>query len=57
VFYVVWNFRPPVAEPYIKTCVYWNITHSGLLLLGEDVGEFFFKRITINWSGFQKTWT
>jgi hypothetical protein len=57
VFYVVWNFRHPVAEPYIKTCVYWNITHSGLLLLGEDVGEFFFKRITINWSGFQKTWT
>jgi hypothetical protein len=54
VFYGIWDFRHPVAESYIKTCVYWNITHSGLLLLGEDVGEFFLNALQLIRLAFKK---
>ena len=36
-FYVSWDFRYPVAEPDIKTCVSWDVIHSGLLQLSYDL--------------------
>ena len=38
-FYITWDFRYPVAEPDIKTCEGWDITHSGLLLLSYDLNR------------------
>ena len=36
-FYVAWDFYYPIAEPDIKTCVGWDVTHSGLLQLSYDL--------------------
>jgi hypothetical protein len=36
-FYATWDFHYPIAEPDIKTCVGWDVTHSGLLQLSYDL--------------------
>ena len=36
-FYPTGDIRYPVPEPDIKTCINWDVTHSGLLVLSYDL--------------------
>ena len=49
----IWGFPYPVAEPDIHTCIGWDITHSGLLVVGYDLDgskkpDYFTLRIIIS---------
>ena len=49
----IWGFPYPVAEPDIHTCISWDITHSGLLIVGYDLDgskkpDYFTLRIIIS---------